>query len=133
MSSNTNWDAQGFWAALNRCIEARGSSLTQVRDITGLSAITVTRMKSGKRPDAASLAALCSWSGINPAQFTLSEPAAATIKFGADRMADAIDAMVKAKVEGDDKRYAVHEGAMREQLRALEQELKVAGREIRFK
>ena len=146
MIIGNNWNAKGFWEELNRCIEARGLTMMQVRDATGVSAMTVTRMKSGKRPDLASLSALCAWSGLNAAQFAesvlvapavapgvASEPAVPVVAFGADTLADAIGEMVKAKVKGDAKRYSFHESAMRTQLQALQRQLSVAGRDVLFK
>ena len=37
--------------------------------MTGVSASTLTRMAQGRKPDAASLAALSAWAGLNPSDF----------------------------------------------------------------
>lgn len=133
--SKKNWDADGFWAGLSRCIEARGAQLKDVSEATGVSLSTLSRMKNeGRHPDAASLAALSAWSGLNPAQFMREEPKLPPVKFSPDALASSIREMVKADIQGDGERYTLHETAMREQLYALERELnrKRLG-EVRFK
>lgn len=130
-----NWDAAGFWAALSRCMDARGKQAKDVCRDTGVSASTLSRMKTdGRKPDAASLAALSNWSGLNPADFIQQEPPQPVISFGADALASAIREMVKADIDGDGERYSMHETAMRQQLEALERELRRPRiGEVRFK
>lgn len=128
-----NWDAAAFYEALARAVAARGKTWKRVAQETGVSASTLSRMADGRRPDAASLAALSAWSGLNPAQFMLTEPPARQVRFGADALASAIREMVKADIDRDGARYTLHETAMREQLHALEQELHNAHRQIYFR
>jgi hypothetical protein len=64
-----NFDAEGFYAALVATVVARDVTWKQVSQDTGVSTTTLTRMSQGRRPDAASLAALSAWAAINPADF----------------------------------------------------------------
>ncbi len=64
-----NFDAEGFYAAIAATVVARGVTWKQVGRETGISTTTLTRMAQGRRPDAASLAALSAWAGVNPADF----------------------------------------------------------------
>jgi transcriptional regulator with XRE-family HTH domain len=69
MALSKGFDGEAYYSALARTVEARALNWKQVSKSTGVSASTLTRMAQGKRPDAASLAALSAWSGLNPAQF----------------------------------------------------------------
>lgn len=70
-----NFDGAGFWQALSRAVIARKVTWRQVSKATGVSASTLSRMRDGARhPDAASLAALSAWAGLNPADFVPIEP-----------------------------------------------------------
>lgn len=69
MAGSKGFDGEAYYAALARTVEARELTWKQVGQATGVSASTLTRMSQGKRPDAASLAALSAWSGLNPADF----------------------------------------------------------------
>lgn len=133
--SKKNWDGASFWTGLSRVIEVRGAQLKDVSDATGVSLSTLSRMKNeGRNPDAASLAALSAWSGLNPAQFMREEPTPPPLRFGADALASAIREMVKADIQGDGELYTLHETAMREQLYALERQLREARNgTVRFK
>ena len=64
-----NFNADGFYSALAATVVSRGLTWKQVSQETGVSATTLTRMSQGRRPDAASLAALSAWAAINPAEF----------------------------------------------------------------
>lgn len=64
-----DFDAEGFFRALESTIIARGKNWKQVADETTVSASTLARMAQGRLPDAPSLAALSAWSGLNPADF----------------------------------------------------------------
>lgn len=66
-SKGFNGDA--FYRSLENTVEARGITWKQVAAETGVSASTLTRMARGRRPDAASLAALSAWAGLNPSDF----------------------------------------------------------------
>lgn len=130
-----NWDGAGFWAALSHCMAARGAQAKDVSKATGVSVSTLSRMKNnGRKPDAASLAALSAWSGLNAAQFVLQEPPEPPLpRFSPDALASSIREMVKADIQGDGERYTLHETAMRQQLYALERELGHKPlREVRF-
>src|SRR2546425_294346 len=63
------FDSEGFYSALAATVEAKSVSWKQVSTDTGVSASTLTRMAQGRHPDAASLAALSAWAGLNPADF----------------------------------------------------------------
>src|SRR5713226_7895620 len=66
-SKGFNGDA--FYRALENTVNARSKTWKQVAAETGISASTLTRMAQGRRPDAASLAALSAWAGLNPSDF----------------------------------------------------------------
>lgn len=63
------FDGDGFYRALEATVVARSKNWKQVAAETGVSASTLTRMAQGRRPDAASLAALSAWAGLNPSDF----------------------------------------------------------------
>jgi transcriptional regulator with XRE-family HTH domain len=66
-SKGFNGDA--FYRALENAVNARSKTWKQVAAETGISASTLARMAQGRRPDAASLAALSAWAGLNPSDF----------------------------------------------------------------
>ena len=63
------FDAEAFYVALARVVGARKVRWRQVSKETGVTPSTLTRMGQGRRPDAASLAALSAWAGLNPGDF----------------------------------------------------------------
>jgi len=63
------FDGNAFYRALQTAVSARSKTWKQVSSETGVSASTLTRMAQGRRPDAASLAALSAWAGLNPCDF----------------------------------------------------------------
>lgn len=69
MEHNKGFDSQGFYRSLDATVRARGVNWKQVATDTGVSASTLTRMSQGRQPDAASLAALSAWAGLNPSDF----------------------------------------------------------------
>ena len=69
MSNKQEFDAAGFYSALERAVRARKATWKEVSSDTGVSQTTLTRMGQGRRPDAASMAALSAWAGINPASY----------------------------------------------------------------
>lgn len=69
MSNKQEFDAEGFYSALDRSVRSRKVTWKDVSNQTGVSQTTLTRMAQGRRPDAASLAVLSAWAGINPANF----------------------------------------------------------------
>jgi len=69
MDTNKGFDSQGFYRALEATVRARGLTWKQVAAETAVSASTLTRMSQGRQPDAASLAALSAWAGLNPTDF----------------------------------------------------------------
>ena len=64
-----NFNAPAFFKALQATVEARGVTWKQVSVQTGVSTTTLARMATGRNPDAASLAALCAWAGLNIVDF----------------------------------------------------------------
>jgi len=63
------FNGDAFYRALERIVTARSKNWKQVAAETGISASTLARMAKGRRPDAASLAALSAWAGLNPSDF----------------------------------------------------------------
>lgn len=69
MDDNKGFDSEAFYSALEMVVDLRKKTWKQVGLETGVSASTLTRMSQGRNPDAASLAALSAWAGINPTDF----------------------------------------------------------------
>lgn len=69
---NKGFDGHAFYKALESTVGARQKNWKQVAIETGISASTLTRMAQGRSPDAASLAALSAWAGLNPSDFVQS-------------------------------------------------------------
>ncbi len=63
------FNGNAFYRALEATVVARGITWKQVASATGVSASTLTRMAQSRKPDAASLAALGAWAGLNPTDF----------------------------------------------------------------
>lgn len=59
------FDATGFYQALDVTRRSKDLSWREVAGATGVSPSTLTRMAQGKRPDVDSLAALAAWSGLS--------------------------------------------------------------------
>ncbi len=74
MTDKKGFDAESFYKALSTTVSARRVSWKQASAETGVSASTLSRMSSGRQPDAASLAALSAWSGLNPSDFVQGVP-----------------------------------------------------------
>ena len=68
-NENKGFDGDAFFRALESTVTARSKNWKQVSAETGVSASTLARMAQGRRPDAASLAALSAWAGLNPSDF----------------------------------------------------------------
>lgn len=65
------FDNVGFVRAIERAARIRSKTMKDVSRETGVSETTLSRMVSGDRMcDAASMAALGAWAGINPARFS---------------------------------------------------------------
>jgi hypothetical protein len=70
------FNAAAWVTQLTKAVEARGVTWAQVSEETGVSTTTLSRVRSGERqPDAASLAALSAWAGLNPANYCATPPA----------------------------------------------------------
>ena len=69
LSENKGFDGDAFYRALETTVQTRGVTWKQVSIKTGVSASTLARMAQRRRPDAASLAALSAWAGLNPSDF----------------------------------------------------------------
>jgi len=63
------FDAEAYYNALAQIVRAQRISWRQLARETGITPSTLTRMAQGRRPDAASLAVLSAWAGLNPADF----------------------------------------------------------------
>lgn len=68
-TEHKGFDGDAFYRALEATVTARSKTWKEVAAETGISASTLTRMAQGRRPDAASLAALSAWAGLNPSDF----------------------------------------------------------------
>ncbi len=68
-TEDKGFDGGAFYRALEATVVARDKNWKQVAADTGISAATLTRMAQGRKPDAASLAALSAWAGLNPSDF----------------------------------------------------------------
>jgi transcriptional regulator with XRE-family HTH domain len=68
-AEDKGFDGDAFYRALEATVTARSKTWKQVATETGVSASTLTRMAQGRKPDAASLAALSAWAGLNPSDF----------------------------------------------------------------
>jgi transcriptional regulator with XRE-family HTH domain len=71
------FDFSSFYRAIVATVAARGVSWKAVSEETGVSQSTLSRMATGRQPDAASLTALAAWSGLNPVDFYGSRPMSA--------------------------------------------------------
>jgi transcriptional regulator with XRE-family HTH domain len=69
MSEAKGFDGDAFFRSLEAVAARRSKNWKQVAAETGVSASTLARMRQGRRPDAASLAALSAWAGINPSDY----------------------------------------------------------------
>src|SRR5258708_28419926 len=67
--SEKGFDLSSFYAALAATVKGRGITWKQASQETGVGASTLTRMAQGRSPDAASLATLSAWAGLNPAEY----------------------------------------------------------------
>jgi transcriptional regulator with XRE-family HTH domain len=74
--SNTKFDVERFYAALDATREARGLTWRAVAQQSGVAASTLTRIGQGKRPDVDGLSALLSWAGLDAKNF-LGQPTSA--------------------------------------------------------
>lgn len=67
------FDAEGFYAALDAQRASRKLHWKKVAEESGVSASTLTRLAQGKRPDVDSLAALVGWAGLSADAFVRSD------------------------------------------------------------
>ena len=70
MNQRLDFDFEAFYKSLNATVVARGINWKTVSEQTGVSQSTLSRMSKGRQPDAASLTALCAWSGLNAVDFS---------------------------------------------------------------
>ena len=109
MTQRLHFDFTAFYRALSATVAARDTNWKAVSEQTGVSQSTLSRMSKGRQPDAASLTALCAWSGINPVDFTAApkrdaEPVAMVSRLLRadpnldDDRADALEAIIKTGV-----------------------------------
>ena len=118
MTQRPRFDFPAFYKALSATVSARETTWKTVSEQTGVSQSTLSRMSSGRQPDAASLTALAAWSGINPVDFTSApkrrrEPIAAVGRLlrqdpGLDEAgADALEAIIRTAYESLKRRPPV--------------------------
>lgn len=74
------FDIERFRDDLGKAVKARGYTMKALATETGVSASTLSRMKTGRRPDAASMAALCAWAGINHQRYLTVKPRPAGLR-----------------------------------------------------
>jgi transcriptional regulator with XRE-family HTH domain len=67
--SQGDFDAEGFYAALDAERLSRQITWKKVAEESGISASTLTRLAQGRRPDVDSMAALLVWSGLSADSF----------------------------------------------------------------
>lgn len=67
--SKIEFDASGFFRAIDTTRTAKQLNWKQVAEDSGVSASTLTRLGQGKRPDVDSMAALVNWSGLSADTF----------------------------------------------------------------
>jgi len=67
--SERTFDVVRFYSALDTERQSRNLNWKEVSEKAEVHASTLSRMASGRRPDADSLALLAAWSGLNPADF----------------------------------------------------------------
>lgn len=91
--SNSRFDAEAFYAALDAHRKSKDITWKKVAAETGVAASTLTRMGQGKRPDVDGLAALAGWSGLDANDFFRS-------KEGGNRKAEPI-AQISALLRAD--------------------------------
>lgn len=65
------FENESFFRALDATRQSRQLNWREVAAQAGVSASTLTRMAQGKRPDVDSLAALVTWSGLNPGDYLI--------------------------------------------------------------
>lgn len=70
MTERPQFDFPAFYKAVSATVSARDTNWKTVSEQTGVSRSTLSRMSSGRQPDAASLTALAAWSGINPVDYS---------------------------------------------------------------
>ncbi len=63
------FDLKAFYKALAATADARDLTWKEVSKTTGVSQSTLSRMATGRHPDAASLTALAHWAGLDPTGF----------------------------------------------------------------
>ena len=68
-SKERGFNARAFYQSLVRVVDSRQMTWRKVAQETGISHSTLSRMAADRRPDAASLALLSAWAGLNPAHF----------------------------------------------------------------
>lgn len=111
------FDGMGFYKALNDIREEKDLTWRQVSEATGVSASTLTRMGQDKKPDAASLAKLSAWAGLNPANYVLNQQR--DVPAGEDTLPQ-VFALFRADPSLNDKAIA----ALEEMVRAAYKSLK---------
>lgn len=67
--SRAEFDAAGFYRALDAVRAARNLNWKLVAEQSGVSASTLTRLAQGRRPDVDSLASLVAWAGLSADDF----------------------------------------------------------------
>lgn len=131
---STSFDIAGFQADLERTRSARGVQWKQVSKATGVSASTLSRMKNGRNPDAASMAALCAWAGLDHRKYIAPEPEKPKLDTGLlmSSLREMVTADVHLQMIGANvlktspehltllqEQYSRHERVVREQLLML--------------
>ncbi len=69
MPDKEDFDFRSFYQSLCATVANRGTNWKEVSIETGVSQTTLSRMASGRQPDAAGLTALAAWAGLNPVDY----------------------------------------------------------------
>lgn len=112
------FDASGFYEALDATRQARRLTWKGVAQGSGVSASTLTRMAQGKRPDVDSLAALAAWSGLQTDAF---------VRTSAPREAAEPLAAISTYLRGDRNLSPESATALDQLIRATYERLRKAG------
>lgn len=145
------FDIAGFRHALDRCRVVRRVQWKTVAKETGVSASTLSRMANGRKPDAASMAALCAWAGIDHRKYLTPDPEQLPrVSMDTNLLMSSLREMVTADIHvqmiaaGAEKadaeslatwqeQYSRHETVVREQLLMLGQEASRYKETVRYR
>lgn len=69
------FESERFYADLKRIASIKGMSMENVAHMVGMDGASLARMRTrGAVPDGINLAALCKWSGLHAADYSIERP-----------------------------------------------------------